>query len=281
MPAPVASTIARKAEYLFNLDGEADTEAGDRRLAVPPTAVVTTVDSRPAPHPHAAPTQAATARGIPQPPLRAVSARPGPDPFPAHTAPQLAKTHTGNRTKSNPLLWVAAASIAAVAAVAIAVNGGDTSGSAGTGSDTSSARPSGQPTNHSADPVPDKPAEQATAAPSPVTGEWRGSYFCGQGHTGLTLTISQDDSGLTATFDFYPLASNPDVPRGSFAMQGTYADARMNLYGDHWIDEPEDYLMVGLSAEVAGKTPHKITGSVTDPDGKASDSCTTFTVEKS
>ncbi|MEU3609813.1 hypothetical protein AB0E83_30880 [Streptomyces sp. NPDC035033] len=112
-------------------------------------------------------------------------------------------------------------------------------------------------------------------------GEWRGSYYCGQGQTGLTLTISRNGGALTATFEFYPLASNPDVPRGSFAMRGTHTGTRMDLSADHWLERPENYLMVGLSAEIAGKSPQKITGTVTDADGAESDSCTTFTVEKS
>jgi hypothetical protein len=180
------------------------------------------------------------------------------------------------------VLWVVIAGIAAVTAVIITSRTGDTSASSSSGAEpgATSARPTAQETSHSPDPRPDAATEQATEDPSPLAGEWRGSYFCNQGLTGLTLTVSQDGDDLTATFAFYPLASNPDVSRGSFAMRGTHTGTRMWLHGDHWLEEPDNYRMVGLSAEVAGESPQKITGSVTEADGAASDGCTTFTVEK-
>ncbi|MGW3949525.1 protein kinase domain-containing protein [Streptomyces sp. NPDC004752] len=281
LPAPVASAIARKAEHLLNLDGEEDAEAVRRRTAVPATPVVTEVDSRPAPDPHAEPTQAAADRGVPIPPPQAVPAHPGPVPSPAYTVPQpdVARTrrHGGG---FRALLWVTIAGIAAVTAVAIAANAGDRSTSSGADPGRTSARPTEQATDHSTDPGTNEPTGQVTEAPSPVVGEWRGSYYCAQGQTGLTLTISQDDGDLTATFAFYPIASDPDVARGSFAMRGTYHGTRMRLYGDHWLEQPEGYDMTGLSAVVAGKSPQKITGAVTDADGTTSDNCTTFSVEK-
>lgn len=285
LPAPLASAIARRAEQLLNLDVEENTGAGDGRAAIPSTAVVTEVDPRRAPGPHSAPTRTAPDHGVPGPPPPAAPVPPRPAPSHAPTVPQAYKARTGRRGgSSKPVLWVVIAGIAAVTAVIIASRAGDTSTSSSPGAEpgTTSARPTAQETSHSPDPRPDAATEQATEDPSPLAGEWRGSYFCNQGKTGLTLTVSQDGGDLTATFDFYPLASNPDVPPGSFAMRGTHTGTRMRLYGDHWLEEPDNYRMVGLSAEVVGKSPRKITGSVTEADGAASsDSCTTFTVEKS
>ncbi|MFD4370741.1 serine/threonine-protein kinase [Streptomyces sp. NPDC058486] len=262
LPAPVASAIARKAEHLLNLDGE-EAAPGAGRAPIPPTAVTTTMGPRPALDLHAAPTQTAAAHGVPIPPPPQAPFRPG-----ATTT-----NRRGQGVKSLPWIIVAAlAAVTAVTAGVIAANAGDGSTPSGAGPDITSPRPTQQVTAPSTEPAPEEP--------SPLVGEWRGSYHCTQGETGLTLTISQDAEALTATFDFYPVPTNADISRGSFAMRGTYAGTHMRLYGERWLQQPEGYGMAGLSAEVTGKSPRRITGSVTNTDGTASDNCTTFTVEK-
>ncbi|MEU3607024.1 serine/threonine-protein kinase, partial [Streptomyces sp. NPDC035033] len=115
LPAPIASAIARKAEHLLNLDGEEDTEAGRGRTAAPPTAVVTAVDPRATPDPHALPTQAAADRGVLRPPP-AGPLPPGPFPSHAHTVPQPGKARTSSRSGvRKPLLWVVGAGVAVAA----------------------------------------------------------------------------------------------------------------------------------------------------------------------
>ena len=76
-----------------------------------------------------------------------------------------------------------------------------------------------------------------------------------------------------ATFDFYPIAGNPDVANGSYELVGSYsAAAGLVLKPDYWIDEPPDYEMVGLSAP----PPHAnaMRGSVHDAG------CSTFSVTR-
>jgi hypothetical protein len=83
---------------------------------------------------------------------------------------------------------------------------------------------------------------------APLTGRWGGTYTCPQGITGLTLTITPGSRGqLSAQFDFFPIATNPNVPSGSYRMAGwVTTDGQIALVGVQWIDQPDDYLMVGL-----------------------------------
>ena len=56
-----------------------------------------------------------------------------------------------------------------------------------------------------------------------IVGEWKGTYTCNQGLTGLTLTIKDSkDKDVEAIFSFYAVKSNPDVPSGSSRMTGKY-----------------------------------------------------------
>ena len=111
-----------------------------------------------------------------------------------------------------------------------------------------------------------------------ITGEWVGRYICNQGVTALHLTIQKTGAGkgVTATFNFGPPPENPDVPKGAYAMRGTYdpASRRIKLEGDRWINQPFGYLMVGLDGKVA-QTGEKITGYIPDLLG-----CTDFEVRR-
>ncbi|MCX5410421.1 serine/threonine-protein kinase [Streptomyces sp. NBC_00059] len=294
LPAPVASAIARRAEQLLNMEGERTEATGtdDRPPSgARPTAVVTEVVHDVSPGQHAAPTQAAGRYGAVPPP------RPPFSPPAGHRTPGFheqtafrpdgagASRRRGSAAKAAAVLGLTVVAVAT--GVIIALNTADPSTPSGSGGDTSASQPAVPATGSPAEggtertaPAAEPPAEQPTKEVSPVEGEWRGTYRCGQGETGLTLTITDTDGALTATFDFYPIDSNPDVPRGSFAMRGTRVGTRMDLYGDHWIARPEDYLMVGLSAEFAGGSPQALVGPVTDTDGAPSDSCAAFSVER-
>ncbi|MGW0783475.1 protein kinase domain-containing protein [Streptomyces sp. NPDC002913] len=289
LPAPVASAIARRAEQLLNMEGERTEKDGWPQYGARPTAVVTEVVPDPSPGQHAAPTQAAGRYGAVPPP------HPPFLPSAGHRTPGFheqtvfrpdgagASSRRGSAAKAAVVLGLTVVAVAT--GVIIAFNTADPSVPSGGDKSASqsavpaTASPAGGGTERTA-PATERPAEQPTKEVSPVAGEWRGTYHCGQGETGLTLTITDTDGALTATFDFYPVASNPDVPKGTFAMRGTRIGTRMDLYGDRWINEPEDYLMVGLSAEVAGGSPKALVGPVTDTDGEPSDSCATFSVER-
>ncbi len=127
-------------------------------------------------------------------------------------------------------------------------------------------------------PSPGPPAVKGPGQTAPgslaVDGVWTGTYKCRQGRTGMQLTITGAIGGiLTATFDFYPVAGNPDVADGSFELVGSYSAAGgLVLNPEYWIEEPADYEMVGLSAS----PPHanSMRGSVHGA------SCSTFSVTR-
>ncbi|NGO74631.1 protein kinase [Streptomyces sp. YC504] len=301
LPAPVASAIARRGEVLLNLEAE-EIAPGSVADRVPPTAVVTEVTPpRPA-SPHTAPTRTAGA-DAPTPPPSGFGPPPAPHAFP-QTSPPYASGHGAfhhpappgptypqptypgpakdvARRRGGVIAAVVALAVAGVVGVALALNSGDGDGSSGAqGGGATSSAPAVE--RSEAPPVADsqQPTEPEAEDPSPVTGEWRGTYTCLQGNTGLTLTMSEDSGTVAATFDFYAVDSNPDVPPGTFAMKGTFSGGRLELLGDRWIQQPEDYLMVGLAADVDGESPQTITGTVMNDDGTPSDSCSTFTVQK-
>jgi hypothetical protein len=82
------------------------------------------------------------------------------------------------------------------------------------------------------------PAQATTAAN--INGRWRGRYLCGQGYTGVTLTINQKAAEVTAEFDLYPLPENPGVPKGVALYQGVFdqASRQMLLRGVKWLKQP-------------------------------------------
>jgi hypothetical protein len=88
---------------------------------------------------------------------------------------------------------------------------------------------------------------------SRVSGQWVGKYICGQGITRLDLEIKQSEgNAITATFRFGPLPENPEVPKGSYRMEGTYdpATRHVKLEGVKWIEYPQNYIMVGLDGRM-------------------------------
>jgi hypothetical protein len=119
------------------------------------------------------------------------------------------------------------------------------------------------------------PAPPASLSPAALTGTWTGSYTCSQGDTGLRLVIqAAPDGTLAATFNFYALPDNPDVPSGSFTMTGTYSAAGVDLIHDQWISQPAGYEMVDLSSGPPVQGGTALTGNVTTPG------CSTFTVTR-
>ncbi|MFF3327000.1 serine/threonine protein kinase [Streptomyces sp. NPDC002889] len=109
-----------------------------------------------------------------------------------------------------------------------------------------------------------------------ITGRWLGSYVCNQGITGLSLTIEDEGDGdVSAVFSFFPDPSNPLVPRGSFAMSGTYVEGELTLDADYWIEQPPDYLTVDLDAEYDPDTPGHLDGNVYGAN------CSSFSVARS
>jgi len=126
----------------------------------------------------------------------------------------------------------------------------------------------------SSPPAPPEPVHN-TALPGPLEQEpipqhtvWRGMYTCRQGLTALQLTIDVSANGdANAIFDFGPHAGNPDIPRGSYRMLGTVHESgsklQVRLAPDKWINQPENYMMVGINADSDRERRH-LTGWITD-----------------
>jgi eukaryotic-like serine/threonine-protein kinase len=110
--------------------------------------------------------------------------------------------------------------------------------------------------------------------------QWKGSYFCTQGVTDVTLTLRGETGGeAVAVFEFYANATNPDVPDGSFTMRGSIgvdADAAsgpsVHLVGERWINRPEGATMVNVSGRFYSNG-EAFAGDVTPQQGNRND-CT-------
>ncbi|MBL0214989.1 MAG: hypothetical protein IPQ07_14020 [Myxococcales bacterium] len=104
--------------------------------------------------------------------------------------------------------------------------------------------------------------------PVPQHSVWRGKYVCRQGVTALELTIDVASSGdANAIFSFGPHEANPNIPSGSYRMTGTVHESgpklQVRLAPDSWLDQPENYMMVGINAD-SDRTRHRLTGWITD-----------------
>lgn len=102
---------------------------------------------------------------------------------------------------------------------------------------------------------------------SEIEGIWVGQYQCGQGVSGFSLDIEGSERSLSAVFHFYPLPENPRAAEGSFSMHGGFDPVIGQLALDpvRWIQRPDLYTMVGLSALISpdGET---LSGRITDPN---------------
>ncbi|MER5476429.1 serine/threonine-protein kinase [Streptomyces sp. NPDC002734] len=124
--------------------------------------------------------------------------------------------------------------------------------------------------------APSDPSPSPSEAVTDLSGRWNGSYVCNQGVTGLVLTVEQyQDGSVTGVFAFYPAPSNPTVPRGSFAVAGTFESGVLTLRATNWIEQPPGYLTVELQAAYDPSTPGHLDGRVYGAN------CTTFSADRS
>jgi hypothetical protein len=86
-----------------------------------------------------------------------------------------------------------------------------------------------------------------------LAGPWLGAYTCGDGLTGLTLEIGEPlGDHVPATFSFYALPSNPEVPSGRFWMGGRReGDDRLVLTAGGWLDRPAGYELLDLDGTLS------------------------------
>ncbi|MBQ6845721.1 MAG: S-layer homology domain-containing protein, partial [Oscillospiraceae bacterium] len=97
-----------------------------------------------------------------------------------------------------------------------------------------------------------------------LIGTYEGSYFAGQGETGLTLTVYEDDGQYKAIFDFYNLPGKTNAKKGSYYMNVSY-DELYDTYsfeGYEWIERPSSYGYANLKGTynngvLSGTSPTK------------------------
>jgi hypothetical protein len=109
-----------------------------------------------------------------------------------------------------------------------------------------------------------------------LSGVWEGSYACAQGQTGLRLTIDDtNEADVGASFEYFPVGGNPDVATGSYTMTGSSSDGTLALEGHEWLEQGGDYTMVGLQADVGGRSDTEALEGTVVGEG-----CSTFSVDR-
>ncbi|TCP38077.1 hypothetical protein [Rhodovulum marinum] len=116
------------------------------------------------------------------------------------------------------------------------------------------------------------------ASAETVEGTWTGTYQCGQGITGVELTITSEGMALGrigGTFRFYPEASNPDAPEGKFAFVGRISQDERSFTADlsHWIQRPPGIIARSFEAQLSGDGK-RLVGRINHP------TCSTLSVTK-
>ncbi len=88
----------------------------------------------------------------------------------------------------------------------------------------------------------------SSQAPVSTSGQWLGAYTCGGDLIGLTLDLGEPlGEHVPATFSFYGLPSNPNVPSGRFWMGGTFTGSdRLVLTAGGWLEQPPGHELLDL-----------------------------------
>lgn len=175
----------------------------------------------------------------------------------------------------------ASACLLAVLAILTAACGKPVAGEARAASDAVVRTSAPRPSSPSRKPTTTPPRTSGRPSTADVlkglAGTWEGEYTCGQGNTGLTLTVKAPQSGAApTTFAFFPLASNPSAKKGSYLMIGAISPAGQLVFKQQqWIEQPDGYVMVDLAVT-----------SPLDPDATQlsgdvlADNCKGFSVRK-
>lgn len=126
-------------------------------------------------------------------------------------------------------------------------------------------------------PQPVQPVTRPVTPPQQATGAeartWRGAYTCGQGRTGVEVTMRPLGQGrLQGTFAFYPMQDNPTVPSGCFNItaQADRATQSIRTRAGSWVRQPPGYSTVDLEGrmDANGNWRGRVVG--------AAGNCTTF-----
>ena len=105
---------------------------------------------------------------------------------------------------------------------------------------------------------------------------WEGTYRCSQGETAVMLTLDANkDGSLEAVFEFGPTPENPTVPTGSYKLRGIVRAGKEGSFDIaldpfEWLDQPDGYIMVSMSAtssrkwqRLVGRIDHPSCGEIT------------------
>jgi WD40-like Beta Propeller Repeat len=93
------------------------------------------------------------------------------------------------------------------------------------------------------------PASNAPAArPETFTGHFEGTYICSQGETAMQLdTRASANGSLAAVLTF---GGTNNIPRGRYALTGTWSGNSFRLAPEKWLDQPAGYTMTPISGAV-------------------------------
>lgn len=115
----------------------------------------------------------------------------------------------------------------------------------------------------------------AAAGLTLLSGVWEGTYECGQGTSGLRLTVDDRANGdVGAAFEHVPDNGDADAATGSFSMNGTKSEDTLALEAHEWLEQGDDD-MVGLEANLADRSDTEVLEGTVVGDG-----CSNFTVQR-
>ena len=104
------------------------------------------------------------------------------------------------------------------------------------------------------EPTTDDESDSAPQEYKELIGTYKGSYFAGQGETGLTLTVYMEDEQCKALFDFYNLPGQNNAQSGKYYMDVVY-DETSDTYSfnaTEWIEKPSTYVFINLKGQLVG-----------------------------
>lgn len=86
----------------------------------------------------------------------------------------------------------------------------------------------------------------------------------------MTITLdARRDGVLEAVFEFGPTPENPTVPHGAYRQRGTIRAGKLGTFDValdpfEWIDQPDGYIMVSMSATSSRKWT-RLVGRINHP----------------
>ncbi|HET9138447.1 hypothetical protein [Actinophytocola sp.] len=96
--------------------------------------------------------------------------------------------------------------------------------------------------------APPQTARPSADVLSGLVGVWEGEYTCTQGLTGMKVTLGAPSAGIMpVTVEFFPLPSNPSVPKGSYTMAASLGSGGQLMFKQQqWINQPPGYTMIDM-----------------------------------